>query len=56
MLLAARALGLGATLTTLFLRFDQEVGAALGLPSDAHAYALLPIGYPMGRFGPFAGH
>ena len=52
MLLAARALGLGATLTTLFLRFDQEVGAALGLPSDAHAYALLPIGYPMGRFGP----
>ena len=52
MLLAARALGLGATLTTLFLRFDQEVGAALGLPSDAHTYALLPIGYPMGRFGP----
>ena len=52
MLLAARALGLGATLTTLFLRFDQEVAAALGLPPDAHAYALLPIGYPMGRFGP----
>jgi len=25
---------------------------ALGLPPDAHAYALLPIGYPMGRFGP----
>jgi nitroreductase len=52
MLLAARALGLGATLTTLFLRFDQEVGAALDLPPDAHPYALLPIGYPMGRFGP----
>jgi nitroreductase len=52
MLLAARALGLGATLTTLVLRFAQEIGAALHLPSDARAYALLPIGYPLGRFGP----
>jgi nitroreductase len=52
MLLAARALGLGATLTTLYLRYHQEVEAALGLPPDAHSYALLPIGYPMGRFGP----
>ena len=32
MLLAARALGLGATLTTLYLRYDKEVEAALGLP------------------------
>ena len=24
----------------------------LGLPSDVHSYALIPIGYPMGRFGP----
>jgi nitroreductase len=52
MLLAARALGLGATLTTLYLNFEQEVEAALGLPADVHSYALLPIGYPMGRFGP----
>jgi nitroreductase len=52
MLLAARALGLGATLTTLYLSFEKEVEAALGLPSDVHSYALLPIGYPMGRFGP----
>jgi hypothetical protein len=22
------------------------------LPPGAHSYALLPIGYPMGRFGP----
>jgi nitroreductase len=51
-LLAARALGLGATLTTLYLNFEKEVEAALGLPSDAHSYALIPIGYPMGRFGP----
>jgi len=52
MLLAARALGLGATLTTLYLAFEKEVEAALGLPPDVHSYALLPIGYPMGRFGP----
>ena len=29
-----------------------EAEAALGLPSNVHSYALLPIGYPMGRFGP----
>src|SRR3979411_2572871 len=52
MLLAARALGLGATLTTLYLSFEKEVEAALGLPADVHSYALLPIGYPVGRFGP----
>jgi nitroreductase len=51
MLLAARALGLGATLTTLYLQFEKEAEAALGLPPGVHSYALLPIGYPMGRFG-----
>jgi nitroreductase len=51
MLLAARALGLGATLTTLYLQFEKEAEAALGL-LNVHSYALLPIGYPMGRFGP----
>jgi nitroreductase len=52
MLLAARALGLGATLTTLYSRFEKEAEAAMGLPPNFHSYALLPIGYPMGRFGP----
>ncbi len=52
MLLAARALGLGATLTTLYLAFEQEAEAALGLPEGVHSYAILPIGYPMGKFGP----
>jgi nitroreductase len=50
MLLAARALGLGATLTTLYLQFEKEAEAALGLPPNVHSYALLPIGYPIGRF------
>jgi nitroreductase len=52
MLLAARALGLGATLTTLYLQFEKEAEAPLGLPPNVHSYALSPIGYPMGRFGP----
>ena len=40
MLLAARALGLGATLTTLYLNFEKEAEAALGLPPDVHSYVL----------------
>jgi nitroreductase len=52
MLMAARALGLGTTLTTLYLQFEKEAEAALGVPPGAHSYAILPIGYPMGRFGP----
>jgi hypothetical protein len=34
------------------LQFEKEVEAALGLLSGFHSYALIPIGYPMGRFGP----
>ena len=52
MLLAARALGLGATLTTRHLYFERDSEAALGLPPGVHSYAILPIGYPMGNFGP----
>ena len=52
MLLTARALGLGATLTTRHLLFEKETEAALGLPANAHSYAILPIGYPLGKFGP----
>jgi nitroreductase len=51
MLLAARALGLGVTLTTLYLQHEKEAEAALGLP-PGDSYALLLIGYPMGLFGP----
>ena len=52
MLLMARALGLGATLTTRHLRHEKEVEEILGLPPSVHSYAILPIGYPMGNFGP----
>ena len=52
MLLAARALGLGVTLTTRHLLFEAEVEDILGLPPGVHSYAILPLGYPLGRFGP----
>ena len=52
MLLAARAAGLGATLTTLYLIHEKEAEAAMGIPEDFHSYAILPVGFPMGKFGP----
>lgn len=52
MLLACRALGLGATLTTLHLLYEDEIKERLGIPGEVEAVALVPIGYPQGRFGP----
>ncbi len=52
MLLTARALGLGATLTTRHILYASEVDAILGLPEGVHSYAIIPLGYPLGRFGP----
>lgn len=52
MLLACRALGLGATLTTRHLFHAEAVDKILDLPEDARSYAILPIGYPLGHFGP----
>ena len=52
MLLGARGLGLGATLTTRHLLFEKEVNTILGLSENAETFAILPIGYPMGNVGP----
>jgi nitroreductase len=52
MLLAARALGLGSTLTTRHTGYEKEVDAAMGIPPGYKSYAILPLGYPMGNFGP----
>jgi nitroreductase len=52
MVLACRAVGLGTTLTNRHMFFQKEVDKALGLPDGVHSYAILPIGYPMGKFGP----
>ena len=51
MLLAARALGLGSVLTTRHLLYEKDVKEALGLPENAETFAILPIGWPMGKFG-----
>lgn len=51
-LLSARALGLGAAPTTLGLRDRAAIREILGLPETVEAYCLIPVGYPMGNFGP----
>jgi nitroreductase len=51
-LLAARALGLGAAPTTLGLTNRDAVREILALPDTVEAFCLLPVGFPMGRFGP----
>jgi nitroreductase len=51
-ILACRALGLGTVITTNHIRCEGEVKALLGIPDDVLTYALMPIGYPEGKFGP----
>ena len=50
-LLACRAVGLGASLTTIHREFGAELDERLGLPPDIPTCALLPIGWPLGRYG-----
>ena len=52
LLLMARALGLGAAPTTLALRDQDAVRKVLNLPETFAALCLIPVGYPMGKFGP----
>lgn len=52
LLLACRAVGLGATPTTLALSDREAARAVLALPDTVEAYALIPVGWPMGKFGP----
>ena len=51
-ILACRALGLGTCLTTNHLLVEDEVRAILDLPDDYRVYAMMPIGWPVGRYGP----
>jgi nitroreductase len=51
-MLACRALGLGTVLTTNHTIAEDEIKAILSLPSNVRTFALMPIGYPAGRFGP----
>lgn len=50
-LLACRAVGLGASLTTLHTSFADEFDPWLGLTEATPSIAMLPIGWPRGRYG-----
>jgi nitroreductase len=52
LLLAARALGLGAVLTTPQFFVPGEFEAVLGIPRTVTLHAAIPVGYPKGKFGP----
>ena len=52
LMLAARALGLGTTITTLHRTHEEEVKQLLGVPEGVDTMALIPLGYPVGKFGP----
>jgi nitroreductase len=52
LLLAARAHGLGATLTTWHLAMEPEFKAVLGIPARVHTFAVVPVGWPRGNLGP----
>ena len=51
-LLACRALGLGAALTTMHQVFEDELRTYFEIPQDYGVVVTIPIGYPEGNFGP----
>lgn len=51
LMLAARALGLGTTLTSMHRDNEQPVKDLLGIPTEIQTFAMIPLGYPLGRWG-----
>lgn len=51
LILAARSLGLGTTLTSRHRLAMAETREVLGIPDEANVYAVVPVGYPLGRWG-----
>ena len=51
LMLAARALGLGTALTTFHRAHEAEVKQLLGIPEGVDTLALIPLGWPRGKFG-----
>jgi nitroreductase len=51
LMLAARALGIGSTITRLGEPVDERVHELLGIPPEVEALYCIPLGYPEGRFG-----
>ena len=52
LLLAARGLGIGGTITSLHAKVEDDVRDLLELPDGAGVVYCIPLGYPQGRFGP----
>jgi len=53
-LLACRALGLGTVITTNHILYEDEVRAVLDLPQDVFTFAMMPVGFPLDRYGPLS--
>jgi nitroreductase len=51
-LLAARAYGLAACFTSWHLFAEDEFKRVIGIPNEVRTWAIIPIGYPLKRFGP----
>jgi nitroreductase len=51
LLVAARSLGIGGTLTTVARVLHDELRAAAGIPDRLELYAMVPLGRPKGSFG-----
>jgi len=52
LLLGARAVGLGANLVTMPLWSNRAARRILGLPWSVTPVAMVPLGWPIGRYGP----
>lgn len=50
LMLAARGLGIGSTLTTVFQAVEGELRSVVALPDHVHIAALIPLGYPRRPF------
>jgi nitroreductase len=51
LMVAARSLGIGSTMTTAFRIYQDEVRAALEIPDGMQVVALIALGRPRGKFG-----
>jgi nitroreductase len=51
LMVAARSLGIGTTLTTVYRIYQDAVRDALEIPDRFQVAALVPMGRPAGRFG-----
>jgi nitroreductase len=52
LMLAARALGIGSVPTTLHPTVMARFHAMFDIPEDVGFHFCVPLGYPLGRFGP----